>query len=105
MTKMTEYKYKLNEIIGELPRTRTIEQIVVELEKEGIPERTFFRDKGLRKTETGTIGSDRLMIYSKFFGVTIESLYNYTSKVKPLTDRKMSDVEKKVINKTGLKKQ
>jgi hypothetical protein len=98
------YKYNLNHQISLLPRNRTIEMMVQELEKEGISERTFFRDRSIKLNESTDIPSERLLIYARFFDVAIDQLFNYDSKVKPINERKLSSFEKSILKKSGLGK-
>ena len=90
-------KYNLQKLVDLLPRTYTIDRIQEELAKEGIPARTFRRDKAIVLTEGSEIPGDRLMIYSKFFSVDISELFNYSVKTKPF--QRSVDNKK---SKTGL---
>lgn len=85
-----KFKYKINELINSLPKSKNTTWIITELEKEGIASRTFFRDKSIKVGDEEDIPSERLLIYSKFFGVTLDELFNYTKKVKPAEERKAS---------------
>lgn len=98
-----KYKYNINRFIEKLPKSKNTEWIVAELEKEGIKERTFFRDKVIEVGDNSDIPSERLLIYAKFFDVTLDELFNYTVKVKPADVRKPSPTMEKVIQRTGLK--
>jgi hypothetical protein len=104
MAEKPKYKYNLNHQISLLPRNKTIELISGELEKEGIAERTFFRDRSIKINDPGDIPSERLMIYAKFFDVSIDELFNYDNKVKPIAERKLSSFDKILLKKTGLGK-
>lgn len=97
------HKYNLNALLENLP-VKKAKHAIVELDKEGIRERTFYRDRAIKVGETDDIPSERLMKYAKFFGVSIEELFNYSIKIKPITQRKPSDLMKKVMKRTGLKR-
>jgi hypothetical protein len=99
-----KYKYNINHFINDLPKSKSTDWVIAELEKEGIKSRTFFRDKAIEVGDDQDIPSERLLIYAKFFGVTLDELFNYTMKVKPAIERKPSTTMAKVIQRTGLKK-
>ena len=99
-----KYKYNINRFINDLPKSKNTEWVIAELEKEEIKARTFFRDKAIEVGDEEDIPSERLLIYAKFFGVTLDELFNYTRKVKPANERKPSSMMTKVIERTGLKK-
>lgn len=99
-----KFKYHINRLVNDLPKSKTNEWVISELEKEGIKSRTFFRDKAIEVGDDQDIPAERLLIYAKFFGVTVEELFNYTLKVKPAVERKPSATMQKVIQRTGLKK-
>jgi hypothetical protein len=99
-----KFKYHINRFVNALPKSKSTQWIIAELEKEGIKARTFFRDKAIELGDEQDISSERLLIYAKFFGVTLDELFNYTMKVKPAIDRKPSSTMQKVIERTGLKK-
>lgn len=82
-----KFKYNINHFISLLPKAQTMEWISMELEKEGIPPRTFFRDKSILPKESHDISAERLLIYARFFGVTLEQMYGYTRNVKPVYRR------------------
>lgn len=88
-----------------MPRHITIGAIEKILQKEhSISRDTFYRDRNLSHTDDFSIPSDRLDVYAALLSVSPEELKNYTVKIRPLTDRKLSDFDKKIINKSGLKK-
>lgn len=99
-----KYKYNINRFVNDLPKSKSTGWVIAELEKEGIKERTFFRDKSIVVDDEEDIPSERLLIYAKFFDVTLDELFNYTKKVKPAQERKPSPTMEKVIHRTGLKK-
>lgn len=99
MAKMT-YKFQINHFIEKLPKAQTMERIVAALDKVGIPERTFYRDRSLKAGQPGDIPSERLMKYAKFFDISIEELFNNDVQVKPIAKKKV----KPAIAKTGLKR-
>lgn len=97
----SNYKYNIKTLVNELTVARA-KTVVTELEKEGVSERTFQRDKAILISDATDIPAMRLMIYAKFFEVSIEQLFNYDADVKPINRRKLT-IEKKVLKKTGLK--
>lgn len=99
-----KFKYHINTLINALPKSKSTEWVITELEKEGVKSRTFFRDKAIEIGEDPDIPSERLLIYAKFFNVTLDELFNYTKKVKPATERQPSSTMVKVIKRTKLKK-
>lgn len=101
-----KFKYNINHYISIQPREITISKIEDILENEhSISRSTFLRDRSMPLNSDQSIPSDRLDIYAALFGVTLDELKNYTLKrVKPLNERKPSDLMNKVIKRTGLKK-
>lgn len=99
-----KHKYKLNDMLSKLPRAKAIKAVIQDMEKEGISERAFFRDRAILVNDGADIPSNRLMIYAKYFNVAIEQLYNYDTNVKPVMERIPSAAMKKVMKRTGLKK-
>jgi hypothetical protein len=98
------FKYTLNALIDQLPKNKNTAWCADQLEKIGIPERTFFSDKAIMINESTDIPGERLLIYSKFFGVEMIHLFNKNPKIRPANQRKPSRVMQKVIQRTGLKK-
>lgn len=101
-----KFKYNINHYISIQPRAITVAKIEDILEKEhGISRSTFQRDRSMALDSEQSIPSDRLDIYAALFSVTVEELKNYTLKrVKPLVERKPSDLMQKVIKRTQLRK-
>ena len=91
-------KYRINELINQLPKAQTTEWVTGQLEKEGIKKRTFFRDKAIMLDDGEDIPMQRMVIYAKFFGVELGDLLNYTVKTKSAFER--GEHNKK--SKTGL---
>jgi len=83
------YKYRLNQLLFDLPKSKNTEWVIAELEKEGISRRSLFRDKSIRIDVSAAIPGDRLLIYAKFFDVTVDELFNYSKKIKPASQRKV----------------
>jgi hypothetical protein len=101
----SKFKYTINALIEALPKNKNTSWCAVQLEKLGIPERTFFNDKSISKTESSDIPGDRLLIYSKFFGVQMIDLFNKKDvKIKSANERKVSKTMQKVIARNGLKR-
>lgn len=98
-----KYKYNLNHHINFLPAYWTAKAIAEEVEKYGIPSRTFYRDKSLKLTDRADITGERLLIYSRLFNCTIDQLINYNKKVKPLNETKFSVSMKKILERNNLK--
>lgn len=101
-----EFKYKINVQLSRLPRTMTIGQIEQILKKDhNISRDTFYRDRNVTIHGKHSIPSDRLDIYAALFNCSADDLKNYKiDKIKPLTERKPSDIMKKIMKHTGLKK-
>lgn len=101
-----KFKYNLNHYISIQPRAITVSKIEDILVKEHrISRSTFQRDRSMPLDSEQSIPSDRLDIYAALFGVTVDELKNYTIKsVKPLNERKPSDLMVKVIKRTRLRK-
>lgn len=87
------FKYTIQKLIDELPKSKTTEWVATELEREGIKQRTFFSDKALLVTDERDIPGKRLLIYSKFFGVDVADLFNYTKRTKPAVARTKSGIK------------
>lgn len=104
MAKTAKFKYNLNHQISLLPRNKTIEMIVADLDKEGIKERTFFRDRSIELGEKTDIPSSRLLIYSKYFDVSLNELFNYDKEVNSVNERQLDSFDKSMLKKSGLKK-
>lgn len=110
MSKMAEnsYKYHIQNLYESLPRGLNIIEI---LEKNGIPSRTFYRDRTIEKNDLTDIPGDRLFKYSILFGVSIEELFNYKVKLHGVKEAPVkydlnnpSPTMQKVIQRTGLRK-
>jgi hypothetical protein len=101
-----EYKYRINEIIEQLPRSMTIGKIESILKAEHqISRDSFFRDRTLKISDRSSIPSERLDVYAALFNCSADDLKNYQPKaVKPLTERAPSQAMQKIIKKNGLKK-
>lgn len=100
-----KFKYHINEQIASLPRAMTIDMLLRLLKKDhNISRVTFYRDRNLKLDDAGSIPSDRLEIYAALFGVLPDELKNYTINVKPLSERKISDLDRKVLKRSRLKK-
>lgn len=105
MQKGTE-KYKINHYITQLPRVMTIEMLIEILKNEHkISRDQFYRDRNLTLKDKGSIPSHRLDVYAALFDVSADDLKNYTVKtIKPLSERQPSEMMKKIMKRTGLKK-
>lgn len=100
-----DYKYHLEHFLSLRPASITMQQIEDILQKDhGISRSTFLRDRSITKNSDKSIPSDRLDIYAALLNVSVDDLKNYTVKVKPLQDRKPSELMKKVIKRTGMRK-
>lgn len=80
-------KYNINHLYSLLPRDKDLTWVISELKKEGIPERTFYRDRAILASEESDIPGARLLIYAKLFGVNVARLYNFDNKVVALRKR------------------
>jgi hypothetical protein len=78
------YKYNLNHRYSLLPKSITLDELINLLEKAGIPQRTFYRDRAILANEQTDIPGERLMIYAKVFACELSELINYTVKAKPI---------------------
>lgn len=85
---MKKRKYRIEELVQGLPKWQNEKWIVAELEKEGITQRTYYRHKAIELGDAHDIPSYTLLIYARFFGVTVDELFNYSSKTKPASKRK-----------------
>jgi hypothetical protein len=94
---MVKLKYKLNDLVNELPRNIGIAELIDELNKHGINRDAFYRDRKITINSNHSIPSDRLDVYAIIFGCTTDELKNY--KVK---GRSIRDIVGKKI-KTGLR--
>lgn len=103
---MQKFKYNINHYISIQPREITIASIEkILLSEYGISKSTFLRDRMMDRDAETSIPSDRLDIYAALFSVTVDELKNYTMKrVKPLIERKPSELMQKVLRKVKLKK-
>lgn len=101
-----KFKYNINHFISIQPREITVASIEHILEKEhGISKSTFLRDRMMPLDAETSIPSDRLDIYAALFSITVAELKNYTMKrVKPLIERKPSELMQKVMKRANLKK-
>lgn len=79
-----QFKYLLNHYYSLTPKNVSADDVVAALEKAGIPERTFYRDRAILAKESADIPGERLAIYAQYFGVEINQLINYKVTVKPL---------------------
>jgi hypothetical protein len=78
-------KYRINELIGMLPKSEAkIGDIVEKLATYGVSQHDFYRDRKIDIKAKQSIPGDRLMVYAKFFDVTMEDLMNHNIKVKPV---------------------
>jgi len=94
-------KYKLNILFQNLPRSVKGRTIWERLAKHGISKSTFYRHCRIKSTSPVSIGLDDLEIYAQLFDVTIDELKNYEApKIKPLTERAIKPLSKKLGIKT-----
>jgi len=102
----TKLKYKIEEIVKNLPGRITISSIEKILQKDhNVSSITFYRDRITKITDDFSIPHHRLEVYASLFGCTVDDLKNYTSKkIKSLAERKLSPTAKSVIKKAKLKK-
>lgn len=98
-----KYKYHINHHLSYQPQWLTIDKIAAILEKAGIPRRTFDRDKALKANDEADIPGERLLIYASLFDVSIEQLYSYERKIKPLSKREPSPEMQKIMRRLDLK--
>lgn len=68
-----QFKYLLEFYVGQLPREI---KLADELERLGIPARTFYRDKSLKIGGQGDITGERLTKYASLFKVSVDQLFN-----------------------------
>jgi hypothetical protein len=100
-----KFKYHINHHISLLPRAMSIGMLQSILKKDhGIARVTFYRDRNMLIDDPSSIPSDRLDIYAALFGVRPEEPKNYTLNVKPLSERKLTDVDYSLLKKSRLKK-
>jgi hypothetical protein len=99
-----KYKYTINALIDSLPKNKNTSWCAQQLKPSGIDERTFYRDKSIAIDEDTDIPGERLLIYSKFFGVELIQLFNKNVKVRPHIERKPTKTFATVAKRTGLQK-
>lgn len=78
------YKYSLNRLIGELPRTIKIKDLVKHLVDSGITQTEFYRDRIIPIGSKKSITADRLLIYANVFDCTTDDLLNDQVKAKSI---------------------
>lgn len=78
-TIMTLKKYKIEHYFNKLPRSVDVVALLKEID---VNLRTFQRDKALLISDDSDIPSERLLKYSKLFGVRLEDLFNKKSRNK-----------------------
>ncbi|HMG94373.1 MAG TPA: hypothetical protein VK589_30140 [Chryseolinea sp.] len=83
-----EFKYRIEELIQSLPKSKSTDWVAEQLEKEGIKRRTFFHHKAIKIDADEDLSAATLLIYARFFGVTVDDLFNYNVPVKPASERK-----------------
>lgn len=100
-----KFKYTINKLISDQPRLITVSKIEqILMDEHSISRSTFLRDRNIITDSDQSIPLDRLEVYAALFSVKVDELKNYTTKkVKPLAERKPSDIMKKVIKRTNLK--
>jgi hypothetical protein len=91
-----KHKYKMYDLLQQIPKSTPTKTVVAELDKEGIRERTFYSDIAIKANSDRDIPAQRLLIYAKFFGVEIIELFNTDKKVKSIFERRNSG--KKIKN-------
>jgi len=92
-------KYKMYDLLQQIPKSIPTKKVIAELEKEGIRERTFYSDIALTAKDDRDITATRLRIYANFFGVDILELFNTEISVKPVLARvKSSQSHGKIKN-------
>lgn len=83
-------KYKIAELIEQLPKGITLAQIEEILQNEHkINRTTFYRDRCISLKSSTSIASDRLDVYAQLFSVSPEDLKNYKVTTKSLKDRNL----------------
>ncbi len=98
----TKLKYHINRQIGLLPRAISIKAFHDILRSQhNITRDAFYRDRNIEWGSDNSIPSDRLEVYAGLFGVTVDDLKNYdVPKIKPLAERKIKPLSKKLGLKT-----
>lgn len=69
-----KYKYNINHYISLLPREVTIADIVSIMEKEGISQDSFYRDRNIAFGSDQSIPADRFFIYADLFECTLGNM-------------------------------
>jgi hypothetical protein len=85
-TEAPRYKYNLEKLLGDLPRTITIGQLVKHLKAAGIPQHTFYRHRALLIDAKSSISTDHLMIYAQVFDCYPEDIVNNKVEAKSIRD-------------------
>lgn len=79
------YKYRLQELINELPKGLKISVLEKLLLRDfGITQNEFYRDRTARYGSDFSIPDDRMQVYAQIFDVTVDDLRNQNIKAKPL---------------------
>ncbi len=81
------FKFNIDERRGMLPQSITTQDLLDYLDVNGISRDEYYYD---RKIQTGSDKSptvDRLLIYSKVFGCSLDDLINYKIDVKSIYDK------------------
>lgn len=98
-----KYKYTLNDQINSLPREIKISDILKILEKEGISQDSFYRDRNIRQGSDQSIPTDRLFIYADLFDCDVHDLFPRNKRTSIRT-RLARVAEKYSVKRTGLKR-
>jgi hypothetical protein len=98
----TKLKYNIQAKVSLLPREIRISDLLKVLEKHGIVKGTFYRDSKVKSDSDFSIPTDRLQIYAKVFGCSLDELMNHgVEKIKSIHQELLSKKGKKKI-KSGL---
>lgn len=90
-------KYKIQNFLVKLPKENYDACMKCLPNELGVTQRTFYRWKSLTIENPSEIPADKLFQLAKFFGVSMESMFNFEPK-----DIKLITEENKLANKLGL---
>jgi hypothetical protein len=68
------YKYRIHDYVKKVGWS--VQSVVEDLKEMGISKHMFYRDSNIPSKSVRSIPSDRLLIYAKYFEVSVEELYN-----------------------------
>lgn len=96
-------KYNIEQQLGLIPRSVTIETVIKYLESFGVTRDDFYRDRRIPYGSSKSISADRLQIYAQVFDCSIEDLQNQPVKARSIREAIEEPTHKKATSKSKLK--